>query len=1082
MFSPKKNKKIAIRILIAIASLAIVSSPAPPASAATLAMSGTITAGGSPVPAGTVQVAFIQYSGTTTCSSAPGTVTVAMVGTNGVFSYNADFTSTVSYRVIFRPMSTAPRAALWRLFKDGDPTGVTQFASSTCIKQADGARTNINLSTTVEGVNVAGTLSTSSGAPVTTTSSIVLSRNVNSYLTHGDGYIVRVSDSGVWDLTGVDKNQANLYMQVNVLGVIYSVKRTGSTYEVIPYDSLCGDACKFPIVTSDIVNVNLRLPVTGMISGTISGPSGAVGQGQVCAIAYKDGGSEMNMYSLEAGRSCTNAAGEYTLGLTYGSYRLQFQNSGGAPFKSEWFDNISNASGYSGATVIALSSGGTPTRTINPTLEEGKYIRGRVTNADGEAVSGALVSAMIVTPGSSMMKGAGGIQTGTDGTYSLAGLEAGTYVLQANHPDYGMLFLGGSRENATEITIASNSPGTTDRNLTFPRGYSIEGNLSTGDNSEGRICVSAYRVTESQMGWGEFVGSNCFTAPGPWRLKGLKSGSYRFRFDAQSGNLRSIFLGGTTDFNQAAITAIATANITNINVTIPAGKSISGKIMDEAPAPVSSACVSAFKQNDDGWGWGIWAGSSCTTTSGEFSIRGLEEGTYKLRVESPMNSDYTPGFFAAGGNPVKSVDDAQTLTVNNSISGLSQTLKKGPKFTATIKDGSTPVAQVCVNAFRKTGTFGWGEWSGSSCSGKDGKIMILGVSPGDYTFEVRPNAGSYQTGWYVQGSTTTQTTSSASTRTMGAVGDVSLGDILLVAGKKASGRIINSAGEPVSGVCIGALKDSPYGWGDWAGSACTQVDGKFIIRGLDPASSYRFRVDVWSGDYKPGFITAVGGITQDHSSVTASSAANDIVMGVNGDVTLVTGPSISGTVTSGSAEPESNVCVSAHDPDTLMWKGSSCSQSNGKFSIRGLDTGPYKLAWWTQKPLLTNGWYTSTGSGATLATSPATADTINLTSTGLANLAIRLANGGKIFGSITGSTSRDICVAAWNDVSSGTRDNASATSCVNDEMKFELKGLTPSTNYYLQVFKKDGSGLTQNSPSTDTAYQTGGSSVTISVS
>jgi hypothetical protein len=1077
------NKRLAATTISAMASLFIVASPATPVAATTLTMSGTITAGGAPIPAGTMQVAFVQYPTSTACGGLSGTVGVAMVGANGTFSHNLDFSIPSSYRVVFRPMSTAPRTSLWRLFKAGTPAGVTQFAMSSCLAQSGGSRNDINLATSVEGVNLSGTLSTSSGSAVATTSSIVLSRSVNNYLTHGDGYIVRVSDSGIWDLSGVDKSQPNLYMQVNVGGVIYSVKRVGSNYEVIPYDSTCGDACKFPIGTTDISSINLKLPVTGLISGTISGPDGPVGQSQVCAVVYKDGGSAMNMYSLEAGRSCTNASGEYSLGVTYGSYRLQFQNNGSAPFKSEWFDNVSNASGYSGATVITLGTTGnlTPTRTINPVIEEGKYIRGRITDSDGQNVSGASVSAMLVSPETSMTIGVGGTQTGSDGSYSLAGLEAGTYMLMASHPDYGMLYLGGSRDNATQITITSNSPGSTDRNISFPRGYALEGSISTGDNSEARICAAAYRTSESAMGWGEFVSSNCFTAPGPWRLKGLKSGSYRVRFDAQTGNLRSVFLGGTTDFNNATITEITTADISNVNVTIPAGKSISGKIVNTDPSPVQSACVSAFKQDDSGWGYGMWAGSSCTSTTGEYVIRGLEDGIYRLRIESPMNSDYSPGFHSSGGTPVKSADDAQLFTLGNSVANLNQTLMTGPKFTGTIKDGATPVSQVCVNAFKKAGSFGWGEWSGSSCSGNDGKISLRGLSAGDYTFEVRPNAGSYQSGWYVQNSTTNQNSSSATLRTI-ATANVDLGDILLISGKKATGRIVNSDGNPVSGVCIGALKDSPFGWGEWAGSACTQNDGKFTVRGLDPSASYRFRADVWTGDYKPGFITSSGNsITPDFTTVNAVSAANDITLG---DVTIATGPSISGTVTSGTNEPEANVCVSAHDPVTLMWKASSCSQSNGKFSLRGLDVGDYKLSWWSQKPLLTNGWYRETSSGPTQATNSADADPLALPSSGISNLSIRMANGGKLFGSVTGSTSRDLCVAAWTEPSSGTRDNAAATACVNDELKFELKGLTPNTNYYLQIFKKgtDGSPITQNSPSTDTPLQTGGSAITISVS
>ena len=1073
-------RRVAVRFAIVLSSIVFVTNSPHVTLAATGVVSGTITAGGAPVPKGTVQVAFVQYpSSAPTCLAQPtGQIVVAMVGTNGTFSQAID--TAYPWRVIFRPLSSAPRTALWRLWKSGDPAGVTRFyPDSTCLTLTAAGVSNVNLSTTATGVNVSGNLSTSTGAPVTEKATIYLSRTSASYLGNGDGYVVKVGENGQWDITGVDQNQPNLYMQVNLNGTLFSVKKIGTQYQVITFDSACGDACKFPVGSSDIANVKLTLPQIGSISGIIRGPSAPVGAGQVCAVAYKDGGSVMNMYSLEAARSCTDSSGAYALGLTFGSYRLQFFNTPGSPYKSEWYDQVTNISGYPGATVVTLASGATASQTINPTLAEGKYIRGQVSDSFGQPVSGVSVNALIVNPETSMMMGVAGVSTLSDGTFSIAGIDPGTYTLQAFHPDYGSMFLGGSREAATQVVIASNSPGSASNNITFPRGYAISGNLTTGDGSESRICVGAYRNTDSIMGWGEFVGSNCFTAPGPWKLKGLKTGSYRFRFDAQSGNLRSIFLGGTTDYNSAAIREITTTDINNVDVTIPAGKSITGKIMNEGPAVVQGACVTAFKQTSDMWGGGQWSGGSCTMTNGEFTIRGLEDGDYKLRIDPPMNSDYSPGYFTEAGNPSKSQDDAQVFTLGSSITGLNQILKTGPKFTATIKDGSSPVSDVCVNAIKKINNYGWGEWSGSSCSGVDGKISIRGVTAGDYTFEVRPNAGNFQNGWYVRGSSTTQTQASATLETL-STADVSLGDISLVSGKKATGRIINSDGAAMSGVCIGALKESTYGWGDWAGSTCTQADGKFTLRGLDPAASYRFRVDVWSGDYKPGFVNASGGISTDFSTISSILASSDISLG---DITLSSAPSISGTITSGTNQPESNVCINAHDATTLMWKASSCTQSNGKFSLRGLDNGStYKLSWWTQKPLLTNGWYKRTDSGATQVAGPDGAESLELTSAGLQNLAVRLANGGKIFGTVTGVSSTEICVAAWTAASSGTRENATAVSCVDSEMKFELKGLTPSTDYYLQVFRKDAASIAQNSPSTDTAQQSGGSAVTITVS
>ena len=940
-----------------------------------------------------------------------------------------------------------------------------------------------DLETSAPGVILSGTLSTSSGALVTSAPTIYLSRTATNYASSGaDGYVVKVGDNGSWELAGVDQNQSTMYLQIALGGSLYSVKRESVGYSVVSGDGVaCGDSCKFSITTADLLNMNLQLPVIGSISGVISGASGPASSGQVCAIAYKDGLSASSFYSGEVGRVCTNAVGAYSLGLPFGSYKVLFQNMPGAPFKNIWHDNIANTQGYSGATSVSLTAGVNASRTINPLLAEGLSIRGSVRDSNGDAISGANVSAMLWNSQTLQYMGVSGTPTLQDGTFILNGLDAGDYTLMSSHPDFGMMYLGGSREDATQFSVIANVEG---KNISFPRGYSISGAITTGDSSEARICVAAYLVNEStNMGWGQFVGSNCFSSPGLWKLKGLKPGKYKLRFDAQSGNLRSVFLGGVTDFNSATTTEISNSDIGNIDVNIPAGKSISGKIVNFEPSAVANVCVAAIKQSDTAMGGGVWAASSCTNASGEFLIRGLEDGQYILNIQSPPGTDYTPGYFSEGGSPVKRTEDAQIFDIGSSVNKLSQTLKTGPKFTAIVKAGTTPVSGVCVMALKQLDSFGWGEWSGSSCSGLDGKISLRGLSAGDYKFQVQVNSGNYQSGWFrdAPASTTTDRTLS-SLKTISAT-DVDLGDILLASGTKANGRIVNSQGTAISGACVQAMKDNGSPWGEWAGSTCSQSDGKFTIRGLDPSSSYRFRVDIWAGDYKPGFIKSDGGIQSNSDGITARAAATDIALA---DITLLTAPSISGLITSGNNQAESGVCVNAHDAITLMWKASSCTQSSGKFYLRGLDPGNYKISWWTQRPTLTNGWYKSVANSATQVVTPEQADTLTIDSDGLSNLSIVLANGGKIFGKITGTLSavQNICVAAWTTPSTaiGTRENAVAISCADSDSKYELKGLTPNADYYLQAFKKNGDSVAQGSPSSDSAQRTGGSQIDISVS
>jgi len=1060
------------------------------ASAATGTISGRITAGGVAVPAGSVQVVFVPYGAGCVPNGTP--LQVTPVGTNGQYSFSLD--TQYDYKVMFKPLTTAPRSALFRWYFSANSGGTTDgyeappnaATAATCLDLTTNGLTNINLDTTGSSIQLTGSLASSSGS-IVPASSVFITRSTTSYFQDPNGSAARTSADGTWEIAGVDANLLNVYVQVTVpanspTAPRFFAKKVGTAYELIPAADIatCGDACKFNFGTNDISNMALRLPVMGQITGTISGPDGPVGAGQVCATAFSDGGSSANMYSLQVGSVCTNENGAYTMGLSYGSYRLQFTSQPSSPYMSEWYNNVSMIAGYSGAAVITVSAG-SPTATANGLLAVGKTISGRITNTSGDPIRGMTASAMMENVEFRNYMSAGYANTNDNGEFTIYGLEAGTYSVMAQNSDYGMQWLGGgTREGATKFVIASGDAGATGKNIQFPRGYVASGNLTTGDGSVANICVSAWTVSESIMGWGELAASSCYSAPGGWQLRGLKAGSYRFRFDAQTGNLRSTFLGGS-DINTATVKIITDSDLANVDVTIPSGKSIAGKFVDEGGIPASAVCVGAYKTNDSGWGMGTWSGSSCTGSNGEFRIRGLENGNYILRADMSPSSDFAPGYYTAPGGLVRSMQSATTITVSDASQTTTLqpvTLYAGPKFTGTVVDGSTSTAGICVNAFRKVNDYGWGEWTASSCSGTDGKISFNGLSAGSYSFQVNPQSGSYQSGWHRTG-LTTSTDQSLATSFQISTSNVSIGNVSLVSGKNVTGKITDGT-NPIIGACVQAIKDNGSFWGMWAGSGCTNTTGDFKIRGLDPSATYRFRVDVWAGDYKPGYVTADGAIQSSPTGITALDAVADRNLGT---VVMPTAPSIKGTVYSGSENAgvkEANVCVSAFDANTFQWVASTCSASNGTYALRGLTAGnSYKLSWWTQNPLLTPGWYKDKAA-PTQIQNPSDATTILIDTNGRSNLNLYLADGGKIFGNLTSG----LCVAAWLQPASdgSNRTDASAVSCADNLGAFELRGLLPSTNYFLQVFKSDGTPVTQTSPGINVAVQTGQGALAISAS
>ena len=1092
---------------IVTASLLTVTSSSPATAAVTYGtISGTVTAGGEPVPPGTVQVVFVKYKkrpSPTQPSFRPCVdgqpdppvvkLVVTSTGANGFFSQSLD--TDYYYKIIFKPLTTAPRSAFYRWYSASLPSGTTMGYNSdvaipqaTCITTLTSAGlTNVNLATDGSRIQVTGSLTTSSGVPVSESGALIsIVRRPTCFYSIPDGYTTRPNELGQWEMAGTDQNQLNQYIQVvappdsascsSPNSHLYA-KKVGSGYALVPSSEVdaCGDACKFNFLTTDVSNIALQLPVMGEITGTVSGPSGPVGTGQVCATAYRDGGTAMNYYSLFSGRACTDANGRYSLGLTYDSYRIQFVNQYGSPFKSAW--NAASASeGYSASPSICLQTTGVgcaTAKTVNVTLDEGKSISGRVSSIDGP-VSNVTVHAMLTSP-MGWMTGVGYSRTDSNGDYTIVALEAGTYTLKFSHEDYGQKWHGES------FTVAANVTG---KNASLIRGSILSGTIATADSSEARICVSAYKVTSSSnMGWGDYTTGNCFTAPGGWNLKGIANGSYRIRFEAQTGNLRSTFLGGT-DYTQATLVTVNGSNVSNLAVTIPTGKSIAGRISDASKNDwASSACVNAYLVKEDTFGYGTYSGSSCTDTKGQFNIRGLADGTYTLQLQPPGNSDLSPGWYEEYGNPVRQNSSASKIVINASSSLVTtvttQSMRTGPKIIAKIVNSSAdPVSGICVDAIKiENDIYGWGMWSANSCSGIDGKISLRGLEAGNYKFRVNAYSGDYQNGW-VNVSTLSTNSMQSAVATQALSKDDSildLGSIALVSGTKARGKFVSN-GSNIPGVCIEALKvvtNTP--WGEWSGSACTQTTGEFTINGLDPTASYKFRINVWQGDFKPGFLAADGTVRSSPDGISGRPASSTIQLG---DIELVTAPSIKGIVFSGLATEESNVCINAHLATTYQWVASSCSQQNGSYVLRGLEPEThYKLSWWTPKPLLTSGWYKSVTSGATQVQNPGDADSILVPTEGRTGVDIRIASGG----SITGTLTSGLCVAAWttSESDSTARENASATTCADGDGNFELRGLKPATDYYLQVFKISGVTVTQSSPTGNTPQRTGGASVSI---
>jgi hypothetical protein len=1081
MFKATLLKRVKYVVLGTAITASVLTTASQQVSATGATVSGTVTAGNVAVPAGSFQIVFIPYA-FSNCSSPSGfptgASTIVPVGSGGQFSVNLP---RARYRVAFKALSSAPANSLGAWYSNTSTAGVASGTDPSNCLLVDSTPVTINHTTTGTRVAFDGTLETSTGAPVTS-ALVSLSNSRNDWYMTLDGAGGAATPDGTWEM-GLPQNK-DVWLQVKVpatpTGQLFCGVKNGQSFTLVASlgtapVQYCDESYRFNFGSSSQQDVRLQLPVMGLISGQVTGTDGSVARAsEVCVTAYKSGSDAVNWYSQSAGSSCTNESGRFELGVPFDSnpqnipslvtkYRLQF-NSGNSssPYMSRWYATSSTTDSYASASDISVTST-TRNITANIALPIGKSISGTVRTSSGEPVAGASVTAMSYSNATTGPLGVRGALSGPDGSYRIGGIQTGTYSVKASHPDFGSQWLGGGNaETATRFAIQVSDSAITNKDFSLSPGKSISGALTTADGGTSQVCVAAYRVSESEAGWGEFTQSGCFTAPGGWSLRGLQSGNYKIRFDVRDGDYKSQFLGNTPDFSRATVVSVGESNISGQDITFGKTKSIVLKLVNDDAAAITSACIIAFKIDPTSF-WGrTWQTMTCANTGGTYRLRGIEVADYVLQVTT-QGTDYRPGYYSNSGK-LSNSDNATSLSISSSDNLVdlgTTTLYRGPKIEMTMKFGAATVSNICVNAILIKNDFSWGEHAGSACAGSNGQLVLRGLVEGNYRIQVN-STNEYRGGWITSTGSISNDIQNARRVSVGS-SNIDLANIAVVAGTKAIGRIL-FGGSGVGNVCINAIRDT----GIYENSVCSLNNGEFVLPGLDPTGSYRFRITSAMGDFKQGYLNNNGEIQNSLTGITARSSTSDIALG---EIVLASAPSIKGTFISGVSTPEPNVCVSAIESSTQSWVSSSCSSSSGAFALRGLESnGTYKLTWWTQNKSLSGGWYKNQ-SGPTQTSSFADASEITVPSGGVQNLMIRIRNGAII----TGTTPDGICVAAWREPASNAvnRSNASAIACGDNLGRFELRGLTESVNYYLEAFRKDGSPVVQSSPGVNEAVQAG---------
>ena len=394
---------------------------------------------------------------------------------------------------------------------------------------------------------------------------------------------------------------------------------------------------------------DIKLPLGYTISGKVTTTGGAAIAGATVSVSGK---------SFDF--ATTSATGTYTLkGLAAGTYKMSIT----APSASNYLSGYYYTGNTNKFTLAVASASGIvvgPNKSgVNVKLPGGYQISGTITSTGGTPLAGVVVQP---TNATYFVRS---VQTDATGKYTLKGLPAATYKLSL-YPDPTTSYRDGyytsSNTNhfsagaggASGITVGPNKTGI---NIKIPTGYSISGMVTT---TGGAPIPYAYVSADNAGGSARSASTD---ATGKYTIRGLSGGNQILQIEPGFGdNLQSGFYTSANANHFTGVEASATAivlgpNKTGINVKVPAGFTISGKIMLAGGVAASGASIYAYSADYAGFGY--------TNPDGTYTVDSLIAGTYKVQVRAPYQKNNQNGFYRTGvtGNFTTSEASATGVTV-----------------------------------------------------------------------------------------------------------------------------------------------------------------------------------------------------------------------------------------------------------------------------------------------------------------------------------------------------------------------------------------------------------------------------------
>jgi 5-hydroxyisourate hydrolase-like protein (transthyretin family)/protocatechuate 3,4-dioxygenase beta subunit len=329
----------------------------------------------------------------------------------------------------------------------------------------------------------------------------------------------------------------------------------------------------------------------------------------------------------------TDADGNFTIGYTPGNYNHYFNDNTFniidpaitiPNYVSEYYHDVPYGAGNS-VNWFAIQSG--QTVTIDESLQTGGTITGRVTNEQGLGVITSVYAYSL-----DGYQVCAGVLTDANGYYTLPRVTPGKVRLMQgrNAGNWKFTWYPDQTEfnQGQEVTVVAGQT-TTDINWTATAGGQITGKVTDEVGNP----IANVQVAFFFKNWDDVYRYTANTnANGIYTIRGLPTHSYYLFFLSNSAvaSYSPMYYGNTLDLDQAAAVPVTAGQITTgIDMVLPAGGLISGRVVNDTGNPVANMRVQVYHAFDHLY---VGGSSVMTNANGEYTIAKSPVGPHKLFI------------------------------------------------------------------------------------------------------------------------------------------------------------------------------------------------------------------------------------------------------------------------------------------------------------------------------------------------------------------------------------------------------------------------------------------------------------------